>query len=190
MMNKNLENYVLKVPDVLDDNLCKIILDELQSAHWEINTFYNHKNKTNKSVSAGKDLDTSYDIINSNKEILTKLWFVINKYVVDYLKFSWFDSWDGYSSLKFNRYNKNQLMLEHCDHIKALFTGENRGIPVLSIVGALNNNYEGGEFIMFQDKEYKIKAGEVLIFPSNFLYPHKVLPVKDGIRYSYTSWVF
>ena len=47
MMNKNLENYVLKVPDVLDDNLCKIILDELQSAHWKINTFYNHKNKTN-----------------------------------------------------------------------------------------------------------------------------------------------
>ena len=58
------------------------------------------------------------------------------------------------------------------------------------MVGLLNNDYTGGEFMMFQDKEYKIKAGEVLIFPSNFLYPHKVLPVKDGIRYSYTSWVF
>ena len=189
-MNKNLENYVLKVPDVLDDNLCKIILDELQSAHWEINTFYNHKNKTNKVLSGNKELDTCSTRIKSNDIIIKKLWSAIHKYIVEFINFQWFDSWEGFSPLNFNRYNKNQLMLEHCDHIKALFTGENRGIPILSIVGVLNNNYIGGEFMMFQDKEYKIKAGEVLIFPSNFLYPHKVLPVKDGIRYSYTSWVF
>lgn len=189
-MNKDLENYVLKIPNILDDAFCKKIIKELQSAHWEINTFYNHKNKKISSVSGAQELDTSYTKIKSNDVIIKKLWLAIHKYIVEFLKFKWFDSWEGYSPLRFNRYSKNQLMMEHCDHIKSLFTGENRGIPVLSLVGLLNNNYTGGEFIMFQDKEYKIKAGEVLLFPSNFLYPHKVLPVKKGIRYSYTSWVF
>jgi predicted 2-oxoglutarate/Fe(II)-dependent dioxygenase YbiX len=28
----------------------------------------------------------------------------------------------------------------------------------------------------------------MLIWPSNFLYPHKVNPVKKGIRYSMVCW--
>ena len=81
-------------------------------------------------------------------------------------------------------------MKEHCDHIYELFDGKIKGVPILSVIGSLNNNYKGGELVMFEDKEYKIKAGEILIFPSNFLYPHKVLPVTKGTRYTYVSWVF
>ena len=81
-------------------------------------------------------------------------------------------------------------MSRHSDHIVSLFTGEQRGIPVLSIVGVLNDDYQGGEFIMFDDYEIKFKAGDVIIFPSIFLYPHKVKPVKKGIRYSFVSWCF
>jgi predicted 2-oxoglutarate/Fe(II)-dependent dioxygenase YbiX len=53
-----------------------------------------------------------------------------------------------------------------------------------------STDYEGGEFIMFQDHEIKLKKGDLLIFPSVFLYPHKVEPVKKGIRYSFISWVW
>ena len=106
------------------------------------------------------------------------------------MKFPWYNSWEGFNVLKFNRYHKNQLMKEHCDHIHSMFQGKVRGIPILSVIGALNNNYEGGEFVMFQDKEYKIKAGEILIFPSIFLYPHKVMPVTKGTRYTYITWVY
>ena len=55
---------------------------------------------------------------------------------------------------------------------------------------ALNDDYEGGEFIMFDDTEIKFDKGDVIVFPSLFLYPHKVEPVKSGIRYSYVSWVW
>jgi predicted 2-oxoglutarate/Fe(II)-dependent dioxygenase YbiX len=189
-MNKNLQDYVLKFPNVLDNFLCDTLLNEVEQIKWKVNTLNNHQTKTHKSVSDGKDLDTSYDTVNSQNKLMKNLWLVIHKYIKEFLKFNWFNSWDGFSSLKFNRYRTNKLMKEHCDHIKSLFLGETRGIPILSIVGSLNNNYEGGEFIMFQDTEYKIKAGEVLIFPSNFLYPHKVLPVKKGTRYTYSSWVY
>jgi predicted 2-oxoglutarate/Fe(II)-dependent dioxygenase YbiX len=57
-------------------------------------------------------------------------------------------------------------------------------------VGVLNEDYEGGEFIMWEDKEIKLKTGDLMIFPSTFLYPHKVNPVTKGTRYSCVSWTW
>ena len=56
--------------------------------------------------------------------------------------------------------------------------------------GASYDLTSAGEFIMFEDHEIKLKKGDLLIFPSIFLYPHKVEPVKKGIRYSFISWVW
>jgi predicted 2-oxoglutarate/Fe(II)-dependent dioxygenase YbiX len=52
----------------------------------------------------------------------------------------------------------------------------------------LNNDYEGAKFIMFDDYEIKLGAGDLLLFPSVFLYPHRVTPVTKGERYSFISW--
>ena len=71
-----------------------------------------------------------------------------------------------------------------------MFEGKVRGIPILTVLVSLNNNYNGGELILFQNKEYKLNSGEVIIFPSNFLYPHKVMPVTEGTRYTCISWVY
>ena len=78
----------------------------------------------------------------------------------------------------------------HCDHIQSMFDGKRKGVPVLSVLGLLNDDYEGGEFIIFEKKEIKLKKGDLLIFPSIFLYPHKVNVVKKGTRYSFISWVW
>jgi predicted 2-oxoglutarate/Fe(II)-dependent dioxygenase YbiX len=43
---------------------------------------------------------------------------------------------------------------------------------------------------MFGDEEIKFKTGDLLIFPSNFLYPHRVEPVTKGVRYSFISWTW
>ena len=56
------------------------------------------------------------------------------------------------------------------------------------MIGALNDNYQGGEFIMFDDYEIKLKKGDFLLFPSVFLYPHLVKPVTKGTRYTFVSW--
>jgi predicted 2-oxoglutarate/Fe(II)-dependent dioxygenase YbiX len=44
--------------------------------------------------------------------------------------------------------------------------------------------------LCFKITNIKLKKGDLLIFPSVFLYPHKVEPVKKGIRYSFISWVW
>ena len=33
------------------------------------------------------------------------------------------------------------------------------------------------------------QRGDLVIFPSSFTYPHEVLPVKSGTRYSIITWV-
>jgi len=80
-------------------------------------------------------------------------------------------------------------MQNHCDHISSLFD-DGRGIPILSIIGLLNDDYEGGDFIMFDDKKIETKKGDLMIFPSNFLYPHEITPVTKGVRYSFVSWAW
>jgi len=139
---------------------------------------------------SSSDLDITSDRIISYQSVNDGVWEVIHKYILKEFNFPWFKGWEGFSLPRFNRYHKNKLMKEHCDHIQSMFDGKKKGIPILSVIGALNNDYEGGELVMFQDKEYKIKAGEALIFPSNFLYPHKVMPVTKGTRYTYVSWVY
>lgn len=56
---------------------------------------------------------------------------------------------------------------------------------VLTVVCYFNDDYHGGEFVFLNfDVKIKPKAGQVLVFPSNFLFEHMVEPVKFGIRYS------
>ena len=76
------------------------------------------------------------------------------------------------------------------DHLNSLFDGSNRGIAGLSFVGALNDDYEGGEFVFWKDHSLKLKKGEVLCFPSNFMYQHRVNPVLSGVRDTFVCWAW
>ena len=63
-------------------------------------------------------------------------------------------------------------------------------MPILYCLGSLNDDFEGGDLVFFGNKVVEFKRGDLLIFPSNFLFPHRVEPVKSGIRWSYISWVW
>ena len=119
----------------------------------------------------------------------TQLWQVIYIYQKR-LNFTWWNTWQGYSDMRFNKYEVNQKMALHKDHIHSLFDGERKGIPILSILIALNDYYEGGDLVMLDYYRIKLQQGDVLIFPSNFLFPHKVEPVKFGTRYTAISWTW
>lgn len=191
-MEYNLTSYVKHYTNALDTKLCKQTLKDLRKAPFKQHKFHISSKNVFKALSGKQELDRVFDFQGSTyNQLMDILWKSIQRYVSE-LNFSWYPGWNGYSHINFNRYSsKNKAkMREHCDHIHSLFEGEKRGIPVLSIVGLLNDNFKGGEFIMFQDKEYKLKEGSLLIFPSIFLYPHRVEPVTKGTRYSLVSWVY
>jgi len=187
-LNK-LEDYVIVIKNAVPKKLCKKALQELKEADWRQFQFYDYKENSHKTLSHEKELETSYHFIDSHDEIGEHLWYAIDKYVKKF-KFHWFPGWNGYTKLKYNKYKKGTLMAEHCDHIHDMFDGVIKGIPTLSIIGALNDDYKGGNLIMFENKKYNLKAGDVIIFPSNFLYPHKVTEITKGTRYTYVSCVY
>jgi predicted 2-oxoglutarate/Fe(II)-dependent dioxygenase YbiX len=76
------------------------------------------------------------------------------------------------------RYGKNQQFHDHIDD-HPFFTRR------ISLTYYLNDEYEGGdvEFSRY-GLRFKAKKGDLLIFPSNFMYPHRSLPVIEGTKYS------
>ena len=189
----NLKDYILHLDHWIPKNIIDQSIKELSDNNtWQRHTYSNSKTFEAKSKNADKELDVcNGSNLTYLKELHELTWKALEKYIViEKLGGEAFDGWKGFSQIRFNRYNKNQIMSKHCDHITSLFTGDIRGIPILSIVGVLNEDYQGGEFIMFDDYEIKFKAGDLIVFPSIFLYPHLVKPVKQGTRYSFVSWCY
>lgn len=88
---------------------------------------------------------------------------------------------------RFNIYRQGDSMDEHVDHIRTLFTPPSRGIPILSAVGLVNDDFSGGEFTLCKEV-MDLRAGDLVVFPSCFLYPHSVGEVTEGQRVSFVSW--
>lgn len=60
----------------------------------------------------------------------------------------------------------------------------------VSTVYYLNDDYDGGELCFPQfNIELKPKAGDMIIFPSSYVYSHSVKPVILGNRFSIASWL-
>lgn len=60
---------------------------------------------------------------------------------------------------------------------------------ILSCIAILNDDYDGGELAFFdRQKVLKLKKGSIVVFPSNFVFPHEVMPIINGIRYSIVTW--
>lgn len=188
-MDKNLPRYVIKFEKFLDEKFCNDTIKQFKKITWKDHLFYNNSVGKRTKRSGKQELEITNEEVPNKKIIMNKLHSAIGQYMNN-LNFKWFNEWAGYSNLRFNKYTKTKKMARHCDHIHSLFDGTIKGVPILSCLGILNDNYTGGEFIMFDNTEIKLKKGELLIFPSNFLYPHKVEPVIKGTRYSYISWVY
>lgn len=83
-----------------------------------------------------------------------------------------------WEAMNFIKYGPGQHFQEHHDH------GFSYNCTV-SLVAYPNDDYEGGElYFRLQDLSIKPKAGDLYIFPSNFMYPHKAMPVLSGTKYS------
>ena len=66
----------------------------------------------------------------------------------------------------------------HADHGPAYVT-------TVSAVAYLNDDYEGGDLYFPRfDLTIKPKQGDIVVFPSTYVYEHASLPIKSGTKYS------
>jgi len=190
MFYYNIKEYVKIYPDFIPLESCKILIDEIEKTQWEQHS-YNNALK-NEIVQYEDDFLVNNHESPEVQQLMHGIWGMLQKYMKEHISWAsgWYNSWSGYTPVRFNKYVKDSLMRKHCDHIHTIFDGQRKGVPILTVLGALNNDYEGGDLLMWEDEKIELPAGAVMIFPSNFMYPHHVSPITKGTRYSYVSWVW
>ena len=191
MITNDLNYYIKNFKGVINETICNQTIKELseQNDKFEQHKFYNQTQEHLKSLSGNQELDITNYTPKTYEIFMDKIYESLTDYM-KYINLPYFDGWKGYSPIRWNRYKEDRKMAEHCDHIQSLFEGKRKGVPILSCLGSLNDNFEGGDLVFFGSKVVEFKRGDLLIFPSNFLYPHRVEPVKSGVRWSYISWVW
>lgn len=92
------------------------------------------------------------------------------------------------TSLEILKYEKDMFYELHTDyHLTAPRS--------VSAILYLNNDYEGGTTSFFHpisgEKIYEAKPepAKLIMWPSNFMYPHAADPVTKGTRYVVVSWI-
>ena len=191
MQSLNLKDYI-KVYNILDKNYINSIVSSLQPEElWQKQPWTNREYKFVLSE-GDEDICVSYGASEGQTSyVMQNIHTALHKYFSEVnSSIAEFAAWNGYSEVRYNRYQKGQAIVRHIDDIYSLFDGTRRGVPILSVVGLLNDDFAGGDFIMFDDYKVNLKAGDIMIFPSSFTFPHHVTHVTEGTRYSFVSWVW
>lgn len=183
----NINNYIVKYNFLNSDQCDDIVKNYNNNDIYEKHTWSNGKKI---DIENDKELDVAY-LNNQDGLIIFKM---IESFLEDYEnKFKKSEKAskliNDLSPFRINKYNPNTYMREHFDHIYSLFDGEKKGIPILSILILLNDDFEGGEF-KINNQNQNLKKGELIIFPSCFMFPHKVELITKGTRYSLVAWGF
>jgi Rps23 Pro-64 3,4-dihydroxylase Tpa1-like proline 4-hydroxylase len=94
---------------------------------------------------------------------------------------------DAVMDISILKYKEQDHYLFHSDHCLSC-------PRTLSFIYFVNDDYTGGELSFKNpgtDDGFDVipKKDRLLIWPSNFLYPHRVKKVTNGVRYTIVSWL-
>jgi uncharacterized protein (TIGR02466 family) len=180
--NKSIEDYIA-IYNVNDPAFCSKILRQLED-NWAKHHYVHPISR--ESTTYEDDLDVSFqnELVTSAVQRLFER--CARQYVLNFSP----DPFDlrEITQIRFNRYGVGTNMKRHHDHIHSIFDGERKGVPILTFLMLLNDDFEGGDFIMFGNKKVNLAPGDIIVFPSNFAFPHEVTTVTKGIRYSCVAW--
>ena len=87
------------------------------------------------------------------------------------------------------REHKDGILSQNDKTNKSVFKNQIRN---MSVIIALNDDYDGGEFYFpIQDYKIKLKKGDIILFPPYWTHPHKVNPpLNRTYRYTINTWLF
>jgi Rps23 Pro-64 3,4-dihydroxylase Tpa1-like proline 4-hydroxylase len=183
---RQIDDYIVVLEGALTHDICDAILEEFSFEEEWVKTSIGG-GEVNSNIRSAETVVISYPhVIEKNPKVRQKLdqyvfssaGAVINRYNEKF-PLCRIEEDSGYELL---RYKEGQFYIQHTDSFKAR-------PRAVSCSFALNDDYEGGEWGFF-DREKIIKApkGSAVLFPSNFMYPHEIMPVTKGTRYSVITW--
>lgn len=185
--DSKLIDYIIQYPQVLSESSCKYIIDQNKNNQWKKHTWYAYDRALENAYDESLEFFRSEMTFESNLILNAAINKVLDMYID---RCAYLFTRHGHTKPLLNMYTPNTLMQPHVDHITSMFDGMKRGIPILSVLGGLNDDYKGGEFVFWEDHKVKIRAGDIIVFPSLFMYQHRVNKVIENNRYTFVSWVY
>ena len=176
---------------IIPSHLCDHIVEDIQTREWEKHQWYDNSEDMYVSEKT-LELDVQ-PTIQELQNLLTPIIIgagdlYTSEYTFPCQRTSIIIG--KFSPVRFNRYNKGQIMRQHHDHIYSLFDGKYKGIPVLSYILNFNDDYEGADLFFWEDHVVELGNGDIVMFPSLFLFPHGVTEAIKGTRYSGVCWAW
>ena len=188
----NLKDYIFK-KNCISEESCFKVIEYIKRQPWKKHTWSTYYRQGDDSVKIEflsydqKELNTldaddfCSSVLKDNVISTLQNYITIMKNKVTINQFS---------QIRFNHYPSGTMMRKHYDHISTLFDGTLKGVPLLSVVGALNDDYSGGEFVFFDDYKIELNRGDIMVFPSSFMFEHEVKEITNGDRFSFVTWAF
>ena len=188
-----LDECIFIAEKIIPTDLCDSIVQDIETREWEPHTWYNNVTDTNRSEQT-MELDVQFTTPELQKVLSN---FVVEAGTIYNQKYSFpyadqphksGQMMNYFSPVRFNRYSPGQIMRQHHDHINSLFDGKLKGVPVLTFILNFNDDYEGADLYFWKDTVVKLGKGDIIMFPSNWLFPHGVTEATKGKRYSGSVW--
>ena len=188
---RDLGNEIFVIEKLLSPELCQQIIEiaQFNSSEKVAGIALEQENINIRSNSLLRLEGNS--LLNSTNELLLEKISLIQWWLYDYYGIK-FPHAETCSILC---YQKGQFYKRHVDNmlLSSRLEEAQKGVPIrdISIVGYLNEGFEGGE-TFFDRQNIKVipQQGNVLVFPANFPYPHQSLPILSGEKWCFTTWLF
>jgi prolyl 4-hydroxylase len=188
---KNLGNEILLLENLLEPETCDHLVEVAEFCHFESATILIGSVDTEVRNSGILALDRRQPVQKAaNELVMTKI-----KVIQEALFQAYGVQFPHAEPCSILRYSPSQQYKRHVDNIllASRFQEVEQGIPTrdVSIVGYLNDDFEGGEtFFDRQDIKVTPQKGSAIVFPAYYTHPHQSLPVMRGRKYSWTSWLY
>jgi len=199
-LNKDLKltDLIVVKHDVFSEKLCDELINEYQKDEWceaetlgELNDY-----RVCKSLLMSHEdrIGNKEQRLQLDKTVFETIDPVIKEYADSFIGHLNYERDEGYTLLK---YEPGDFYKEHTDDPEMVRVDEAGNYKPSSLVKRkvtfvvqLNEDFEGGGLSFFADTHrVEVKKGSVILFPSNYMYPHQALPVTKGVRYSLITWI-
>ena len=187
----DLEDYVVIFENLLPEKANESLYKVCQSKYFDFQDAYIHNGTENVLDKNVRNVKT-WSLVNYGApNFTTTHWanmFIaaLNKSFKDYGRLIKSDFIVKLQEINVLHYKPGGFYIKHIDHCTSL-------PRTLSAIYIINDNYDGGDLQFFKPNTEKIfkpllKKNSLIVWPSNFLYPHTITPITSGERYSIVSW--
>jgi predicted 2-oxoglutarate/Fe(II)-dependent dioxygenase YbiX len=184
-LTPSLSDYILVCDHVLDGNTCDAVIQEYAgSAEWQptsvVGGYLPDKRRCDSILLTKQNVISS----SSRRQVLaSQVLGSINRAAKAYRACHNECCVSRVFGIELLRYRSGGFYVQHHD---ASFEQPR----ILTCVVGLNSDYEGGALTWF-DARIRIRPepGRIILFPSNFLYPHSAETITAGIRYVIVAWL-